>query len=178
MDSWQLTILKALTQHLQGITPTNGYDFDMADKVFRGRLVYGDDDPLPLISIVEHLSADVSVDVAGENNIARHETWVLLIQGWVVHASDNPTDDAYNLKAAVEHRLARLILMNPATGDPMYPSEYFLGLKSLRVITGMTIGPGVVSTAARPDGATSARAFFYLPLGIGLATNISEPFAP
>jgi hypothetical protein len=65
--SRQLDLLVRLTNHFEGITPANGYDFDMTGKVFRGRLVFGADDPDPVISIVEHLSADVTVDVAGEN---------------------------------------------------------------------------------------------------------------
>lgn len=171
-DSWQLAILKAMTTHLQGITVINGYDFDMADSVFRGRLIYGDDDPSPMISIVEHLSADVTVGTAGENRIAREETWVLLVQGWLTHKPDNPTDDAYNLKAAVEKRLSECIEQD-AQGNPKFPSVYMLGFHK-KVITGMAIGPGVVSVALRAEA--SNKAFFYLPVGIGLATLISEPF--
>jgi len=47
-------------------------------------------------------------------------------------------------------------------------------LKSMQNITGVTIGPGIVSP---PRQGISEKAFFYLPLGVGLATNISEPFA-
>lgn len=173
-DSWQLAILKAMTLHLQGIIPPD-YDFDLSTSVFRGRLIYGDDDPTPLVSIVEHLSADVTVDVAGHNRIDRSETWVLLVQGWLTHTPNNPTDDAYNLKAAVEKRLSMCIEMDPATGDPKFPSVYMLGFHK-KCITNMTIGPGVVSVAVRAEA--SNKAFFYLPVGIGLATKINEPFAP
>jgi hypothetical protein len=173
-DSIQLDVLKRLTTHLQGITPTAGYEFDMSESVFRGRLTFGDADPDPLISIVEHPTMDVATEGAAENSILREETWVLLVQGWLKNISNEyPTDDAYQLKAAAEHRLARCIEMNPATGDPMYPSEYFLGLRR-GTITHMTIGPGMVSQSLRPE--SSARAFFYLPVGIGLVTNISKPF--
>lgn len=171
-DSRQLDILKKLTVHLQGIIPANGYDFDMSDSVFRGRVIYGDDDPVPLINVVEHLSADVSVETAAENKIERQETWILLVQGWLNHAPINPTDDAYQLKAAVEHRLARLVKIDPSNGDPLYPDEYFLGI--VDTITGISIGPGVVSTATRESG--SAKAFFYLPVGITLAIDVSDPF--
>lgn len=173
-DSRQLDILKRLTTHLQGITFDNGYDFDMASSVFRGRIVYGDDDPVPMISIVEHLSADITVDIAGENKVERSETWVLLIQGWLNHKPDNPTDDAYQLKAAVEKRLGECIKMDPRTGNPAFPDSYFLGLRK-GIITGLTIGPGIVSVALPPQVA-SAKAFFYLPLGIGLAMDVSDPF--
>lgn len=170
-DSRQLGILKKLTVHLEGITPDNGYDFDMSNNVFRGRQIYGDSDPLPLISIVEHLTADVSVEVAAENNVVHQERWVLLVQGWLDHKPANPTDDVYQLKASVEHRLARLIQMNDQ-GYPMYPSEYLLGIED--TITGISIGPGVVSVSIRAEA--SAKAFFYLPLGISIALDVSDPF--
>jgi hypothetical protein len=172
-DSIQLTILKAITDHLKGITPTD-YDFDLSDAVFRGRLLYGSEVPTTMVSIVEHLAGDITTDTAGENQIERVESWILLVQGVTKNDVDNPTDDVYNLKAAVEHRLARAILQD-RKGDPAYPSEYFFGLQSLKVITGLTIGPGVVSP---PRQGISERAFFYLPIGVGLATNISEPWVP
>jgi hypothetical protein len=172
-DSIQLHILKAITIHLQGVTPANDYDFDLSAAVFRGRLLYGDDVPLPMVSIVEHLQGDITTDTAGENQIERTETWILLVQGITRNAIENPTDETYNLKAAVEHRLARTIKMN-AKGDPEFPDEYFFGLRSLKAITGLTIGPGIVSP---PREGISSRAFFYLPLGVGLATDISNPYA-
>jgi hypothetical protein len=171
-DSRQLDILKRLTAHLQGITIDNGYEFEMSQAVFRGRMVYGEDDPVPMISIVEHLTADIAVETAGENDIMRQDNWVLLVQGWLSHEPDCPTDEAYQLKAATEHRLARLIKIDQSTGEPLYPDEYLLGIKD--TITGISIGPGVVSVAIR-EGA-SAKAFFYLPVGISLAIDISDPF--
>lgn len=171
--SRQLDLLVRMTTHFEGITPANGYDFDMPGKVFRGRLVFGADDPDPVISIVEHLSADITVDVAGENRISRAETWVLLVQGWMRIVSEHPTDAVYNLKAAVEHRLARCIQTN-GRGEPLYPAEYMLGL-GRKNVTGITIGPGVVSAPVRPDA--SMRSFFYLPVGIGWASDVSDPFA-
>jgi hypothetical protein len=172
-DSRQLDILKRLTAHLQGITPANGYDFDLSQSVFRGRLLFGDADPSPLVSIVEHLTADVNVDTTEENKVTRFETWVLLVQGWILYDVAHPTDDAYQLKASVEKRLAECIKTNNQ-GYPAFPDAYFLGYK--KGITGMSIGPGVVSVAIRQEA--SSRAFFYLPLGIGLATDVSDPFLP
>jgi hypothetical protein len=136
--------------------------------------LYGDDVPDEMVSIVEHLQGDIATDTAGEENIERAETWILLVQGITKNDIDNPLDNTYNLKAAVEHRLARLILRN-RYGDPEFPTEFFLGVKSWNVITGITIGPGIVSP---PRQGISEKAFFYLPLGIGLALNISEPFVP
>lgn len=170
--SRQLDLLIRLTQHFEGIVPAAGYDFDLMEKVFRGRRMFGADDPDPVISIVEHLSADVTIDPVGTNSIERQETWVLLVQGWIRISGEHPTDDCYNLKAAVEHRLARTIQTN-GQGLPLYPAEYMLGLKR-QGVSNITIGPGVVSAPIRPDA--SQRAFFYLPVGIGWASDVSDPF--
>lgn len=175
-DSWQLTILKALTAHLEEITPDhpNVYEFDLSESVYRGRLQFGSDDEGPLVLIVEHLAADIAVDVAGLQNTESSQTWILLLQGWMKQSDVHPTDGVYNLKAAVELQLSRLIQMD-GQGDPMYPDEFMLGLYK-KCITGISIGPGVVSVATREEAAN--KAFFYLPVGIGLATTIYEPFAP
>lgn len=173
-ESLKLHTLKAITAHIEGVTPLNNYDFDLTDAVFRGRLLYGEEVPDTMVSIVEHLQGDVTTDTAGENSIERTETWILLVQGIAKNSVLNPTDDLYNLMAAVEHRLARTILMD-RKGNPAFPDEYFFGLKSLNIITGLTIGPGIVSP---PRQGISEKAFFYLPLGVGLATNISEPWVP
>lgn len=173
-DSIQLAILRAIVTHLQGITATNDYVFDLSDSVFRGRPLYGDDVPEEMVSIVEHLQGDITTDVAGEEAIERTETWILLVQGITKNDILNPTDQTYLLKAAVEHRLARAIKKN-RYGDPEFPTEFYFGLKSLGVIEKITIGPGIVSP---PRQGISDKAFFYLPLGIGLATDISNPYVP
>lgn len=170
-ESRQLDILKRLGAHLAGITPANGYDFDMTGRVFRGRPIYGDDDPLPMISILELLQADADLQVAGLNNLNRLETWILLIQGFVEGQPDNPTDDAYQLKAAIEHRLS-LCIATDSYGDPKVPAAYMLGLYK-NGITGMQIGPGIVSP---PREGISAYSFCYLPLGIDLTIDLSNPF--
>lgn len=173
-DSIQLDILKRLTAHLEGVTPANDYEFDLSSAVFRGKLLYGDESPDTMVSIVEHLQGDITTDQAGEEGIETTQTWVLLVQGWTRNDPKNPTDGAYNLKAAVEHRLARLILRN-SKGDPAYPDEFYLGLWRAGNIMSLTIGPGIVSP---PREGISTKAFFYLPLGVGLALNISEPYTP
>jgi hypothetical protein len=171
-DSRQLDILKRLGAHLEGITPANGYDFDMTGRVFRGRAWYGDDDPLPMIALLEYLSPDINLQMAGVNNTNREETWILLVQGFVQQQPENPTDDAYQLKAAVEKRLAETI----ATGrydDPLVPAAYKLGLHTKGIVN-ISIGPGIVSVPR--ESQVSAYAFFYLPVGIERAVDVTDPF--
>lgn len=176
-DSRQLDILKRIQTQLEGITVDAGYEFDMNGRVFRGRLIFGDDEALPLITIAEHLTADIVSSSAGFNQMNRDELWVLLVQGFVKHDPDNPTDLGYQLKASVEHRLARCIKIVEKTGDPAFPDEYMLGLKNDGIVN-ITIGPGVVSSAIRVESGSSAKAFFYLPVGVEMALDVSDPFLP
>jgi hypothetical protein len=172
-DSIQLDILKKLTTHLEGITPAAGYLFDLSSSVFRGRAVHGDDAPETMLSIVEFLQPDRTLETASENNLLRSEQWILLVQGWVKNEDHaHPTDEVYQLKATTELRLSRLIEINRSTGDPEYPNEYLLGLHK-KSISSMTIGPGVVSG---PRIEVSPKAFFYLPLGINLVLDVTKPF--
>lgn len=174
-DSRQLDILKRLTAHLEGITVAAGYEFDLAGRVFRGRRLYGESDPIPMLSIVEHLDPDIVINTAGDNNRLRQETWILLVQGWVDSAKDQfPTDEAYQLKAAVMKRLFRLIDIRPEDGTPLFPSEYMLGVYH-KSISDISVGPGIVSG---PREGVSSKAFFYLPVGVGLITDLSDLFVP
>lgn len=166
-DSYRLAVLKRLTTHLQGITPANGYEYDLSPdapfpkgKVFRGRTIFGQDDPVPLVSILESPRSDAG-QFAGENGYQRSEGWGLMIQGWAADDVDNPTDPAYGLMEAVEHRLSRIIAQDASSGMAVYPDEYMLG----KTISSLTVLPGVVRP---PMAEVSAKAFFYLPVRIGL----------
>src|SRR5436190_21944102 len=99
-DSRQLDILKRMTIQLEGITPDNGYEFDCSGRVFRGRRGFGASDPDVVLSILEHLQGDISVETAGINRLVRQEDWILLVQGWLLLTDMNHLkNDAYRLKA-------------------------------------------------------------------------------
>jgi hypothetical protein len=160
IESNRLDVLKALTSHLQGIASANGYEIDLSDAIRRGRTLFGEGDPIPLVSILESPRSDPG-RFAGENFAERSEKWSLLIQGWVVDDPSNPTDPAYILMATVEHRLARIIAVNRSTGEPAFPDEYMLGRK----VAEFTVMPGVVRP---PMEQVSSKAFFYLPVQVAL----------
>lgn len=160
ITSNRLNILKALTSHLQGITPANGYDYDLSSAIKRGRALFGNDDPIPLVSILESPRSDQWV-FAGYDDSERKENWSLLIQGWVADDIDNPTDPAYLLMAAVEHRLSRITATSSTNGYEVYPTEYLLG----RTIGNFRVLPGVVRP---PMEQVSSKAFFYLPIQVAL----------
>lgn len=168
-DTKQLTILMALCAHIEGVTPANGYDFDLAGKVFRGTAKFGADEPLPFVSILESLRPDPRPREAGSEKLVREENWELLVQGWVDESREFPTDDLYRLKGSVEKRLAEIVAVDN-TGSPVVPSIYRLG----RLIVSLRIGPGVVRAATPQVGGAEA---FYLPLIVTYVTNLADPYA-
>lgn len=168
-DTKQLTILKRLTTLIEGITPGNGYDYDLTGKVHRGRAVFGPETPVPFVSILESLRPDPQPTEGGSEKMIREEDWEILIQGWVAVDNANPTDPLYGLKGAIEQRLARIVQID-GQGSPAFPDDYRLG----RLITRARIGPGVVRAATPQTGGTEA---LYLPLIIGYVANVSDPWA-
>lgn len=167
-DTKQLTILKRLTTLIAGITPGNGYDYDLTARVFRGRIVFGAQEQTPFVSILESLRPDPNPDTAGTENMIRVEEWELLIQGWMESDLINPTDDLYGLKGAIEKRLSRMVATDD-TGTPAFPSDYRLG----RILTSARIGPGIVRAATPQTGGTEA---LYLPLLVCYKANVSDPW--
>ncbi len=166
-DSKRLRILKALTAHLQTLTPTADWDFDLTDSVYRGRTVFGDETPLPMVSILDNQRPDIGL-FAAEERTKRAEDWILLVQGWVADDKANPTDEAFNFLAAVEQKLSEVTSTN-SQGDPRFPDAYMLS----GLITGLRIGPGI---ARPPQEGLSSRAFFYLPLTVSLSTDLTNQF--
>lgn len=161
-DSIRLQILKALTDHLKGITPANGYPYDLSNAVFRGRLIFGEDSPLPMLSILEAPRSNAGVE-GGEYLSARSETWNLLLQGWVNDDPENPTDPAYGLMDAVETRLSLIVkTKDDGSGRAHDKAVFLLG----GLIGSLQFGPGVVRP---PAEGVSSKAFFYLPVRVNLA---------
>ena len=167
-DSYRLKALKALTAHLKLIVHVDGVadygGFDLSNSVFRGRTVYGDDDPKTMVSILEAPRPDVGQTV-GTNGEGRVEQWQLLVQGWCPDDLDNPTDPLYQMMQVVEMQLQKIIDTNSSTGEPKYPATYMLG----NTITSFSFGPGVVRP---PTEGVSARSFFYLPVRVGLKKEV------
>lgn len=162
-DSKRLTILKALTTHLQGITVANGYQHDLANAVYRGRLSFSEETPLPCINILEPLNPDREPRVT-DGGLLQKEDWVLLIQGWVDDDDVNPTDPAHLLMADVKKRLSLLMVEPYRNPNP----AYMLGSK----VAGVFIEPGTV----RPPEENSARAYFYLRVVLQVVEHLDDPY--
>lgn len=167
---FRLAVLKKLCELIE---TTDGPDhtgrpFDLTRKVFRGRVEFGTETALPAISVLESPNPDLGIFAGNKEVMA--EKWVLLIQGWALDDKANPSDPAYYLAAAVTQKLALTSLMkSDGSARPVNKQFYQLGDLAVDV----EIGPSVV----RPfDSKTSSRAFFYLPIRVGLARSVSEPY--
>jgi hypothetical protein len=168
-DHPRLAILKAFTTHLQGISVAGGFNHDLAAAVFRGRTLFGDNDPEVMVSIMEAPRPDAGAIYAGDGE-ARLESWNLLVQGWAKQDPQNPVDPLYPLLADVEARLTQIIYTKTDTGEPSYPQFFLLpDADGKPQITGLEIQPPVVRP---PSSEPVAKACFYLPLRVGLALGV------
>ena len=78
--------MKHLTQVLSGIWPDNGYEFDLRERVYRGRssmTTGGDQDQRPALSILEPKTINPG-SYADEMATYRKDRWVVLLQGHAV----------------------------------------------------------------------------------------------
>lgn len=168
-DPFRLHVLKKLTECLQDITPENNYQSDLSGdgldtekgQVCRGRIVFGDDEPLPLVSILEPPIPLETILSRGDNTYSSGD-WELLIQGFVVDDKRNPSDPAHRLMAEVKSRL--IIEKRRDKG------RNILDLGGL--IVEMFVGQGSV----RPADQVSERCFFWLTLTLKLAENLEDPY--
>jgi hypothetical protein len=127
-DSKRLKTLKRLTDYLATeIKVSRGYKHDLdATRVIRGRFLIDDDDPIPMVSILDNINPDREPLIAGaeSNRPQALENWILLLQGWTNDDKDFPCDNAYELMADVKKALARI--GHPRT-QYQEPLVYYLG---------------------------------------------------
>ena len=161
VDPFRLRVLHALTALLETINPGNGAQFDLSQAVFRGRRYYGDNDPLPMLSILEPA---VPPELLATPDLATVDTgqWQILIQGFVKDDPENPSDPAYHLSAAVRQVLAI---------ERRRTDYNFLGMSGK--VDSITIGQPVVRPA---DEDVSAKAYFYLSLTLGIVEDAADPY--
>lgn len=182
-DPFRLRVLKAITASLKTITPANGYQHDLADKTehgvamaraFRGRQQFGDGDPLPMVSVLEHPRA-LDALLAPDGGQDRLGEWDLLVQGFVKDDKENPTDPAHRLVADVIACLAKEGKRRKPSLDGGSGEPDILGLGGIMpCVTKLAIGSPVVRPA---DGVNSSQAFFWFTLTLTLAEDMEKPFA-
>lgn len=155
-----------MTNVLKTITPANGYVSDIGQNVYRGRLYYGAESPVPMLAVLEvPIPLDQSMPKAPTG--VSTGPWELMIQGWVDDDKNNPTDPAHVLLADVK----KCLVAERARGyDWERPEDGIFGLG--RIVTDLYIGAGVV----RPPEEISAKAYFWLTVTLDLAENLEDPY--
>lgn len=172
-DPFRLRVMKAVTQQLQIITPANGYQNDMSDfvddvgrpatRVFRGRLTFGENDPLPMLVVVED-PKDNETSNGGTNSGSAMNHFRILVQGFVQDDPIHGLDPAYVLSAEVIKALVKAKVRGNILGlGPAAPC-----------VTAMSIGQPRHRT---PPGSDSDVTHFVVPVTLTLAENLEAPFA-
>lgn len=173
MEPFRLRVLKALSAQIKTVTPANGATVDLSDftdeagrpaeRVFRGRDIFGYSDPLPMVSIQEHPEALLQSNAPG-GGVGSTGEYDILVQGFVQDDPLNPTDPAHWLAAHVVQALA----------EAKKDRRNILGFGNRGpCVTKMEIGAPVVRPA---DDETSAVAFFFLKLRLTLVEDLENPF--
>ena len=158
---FRLRVLDALTAALESITPANGYEHDLTGAVFRGRDVFDENDPLPMISILEPVQ-QAETQMGPDGTPASKGPWQLLIQGFVQDDRLHPTDPAHFLMADVKKAL----------GEERLRGRGFDILGMEGKVTDLIIGQGIV----RPPDDISGKAYFWLFVYLNLAENVGSPY--
>lgn len=169
-DPFRLRIMKSLSALIEAVevdlTDDTGEQIaSLAGRVFRGREQYGDNDPLPMVSLLEPPMA-IEGNPTQPDNTDRATEWDILIQGWVLDDKDNPCDPAYVLAALVRQALAREKAKSPR--GPRGADYLGEGLR----IQELRIGAPVV----RPADFPSTNACFYLLITLKIVEDILNPF--
>lgn len=163
-DPFRLAILKRLTTMLEGIGAATGYTTEMTGRVFRGRVMFGDNDPLPMIAIIEppvpvdQFQAPLESDTSTGN-------WDLLIQGFLPDDPKNPTDPGHFLAAQVR----KVLSAHKAAKSP--DQGFFATSYRVSRVKDIFIGAPIV----RPSDEISAKAYFWLPVTLAVEENLADP---
>lgn len=163
-EPFRLRVLQALQASLREINPSNGSIYDLSQNVFVGRDIFGDDDPVPLVCILESVDEDPSIPSANDNP-NRVGPWPLLIQGFIeAQEGDQPLAPAYRLSAEVERQLAKERMRCGRENNA-------LGMQGM--VDRIYFSKSIVRPA---DGQVSDKAYFWLRLTLNIAENLLDPY--
>lgn len=162
-DPTRLRVMARLTEVIERVQIANGYKHDLHGKVFRGRLMFGEKDPVPMVSILEVPVPMEQVEGATDNP-ARTGPWELIVQGFAEDDYLHPTDPAHRLAADVIQALAE---------EKRDKGRDFKLLDMGDTVLKLNIGVYV----CRPPDELSSKAYFWLPLKLTLAEQLDKPYA-
>lgn len=163
MDDRRLRLLKSLTSVIEGVSSSDGYQHDLSGNVFRGRMYFGDDDPLPMVAILEDPTKMELVNDGRENTNGITKLH-FNIQGFAERDRFNPSDNACRLLADVK----RALVLERKRGSGR--SQMLFGFPW---VSKLQIGVGVVRPA---DDEVASTDFFVLPVTIEFVDDLESPF--
>jgi hypothetical protein len=153
------------TEALKEITVANGYAHDLATSAFRGRVIFGENDPVPMVSILEVPIPPDQVEPPTDSPLSSG-FWELMVQGFIDDDPENPTDPAHRLMADVKKRLA----IEKKKALEMEPEDGIFGLGNH--VTKLNFNAGVV----RPPDEISAISYFWLNVNLYVVEDLSDPY--
>jgi hypothetical protein len=169
-DSFRLRVIKAVSDQLRTISPTNGYEHDLTDfidphgraavRVFRGRTQFGDDDPIPAVAVLEDPRIPEQSDSPAATGVGVG-SMRLLIQGFVADDKDNPLDPAYRLSA----ECMKVISAANKRGNILGMGNRMMSLQFDQPVH------------RPPDGVVSEVAYFIFSVNLRFSENLQDPFA-
>lgn len=161
-DPYRLLLMKGLCAALANIRVENGYYTNAGAAVFRGRLTFGADDPLPCVAILEPpMQPEPRVQPLGAR--VRQEQMDVYVQGFAVDDKKNPSDPAQLLLADIKKAIA-LEWRKGQKMNGQSPSAILFGVPRNTLIALDTDGG-----LARPSDDISSKAYCYLLLRFTLA---------
>lgn len=170
-EAFRLRVLKALTTVLERATyvDSDGVTQTFEGRVFRGRLRYGEKDPMPMISIIEPPIPE-EPRMGGNTAPISSTPWMLLIQGFVSDDPDHPTDGAQALLAEIRRVLVEE--KSRGQGNDMLDLGPARPVSTPNNVVEMQIGAGAV----RPPDDISDTAYLWLYLTLKLSEDLRTPY--
>lgn len=161
---FRLEVLVRLTALLGTISVAGGYFKDMpVASIFRGRIMYGESDPVPMLAIVEP-PIPVELLPVPPGSSASIENWDLLIQGFIEDDPKHPTDPAHLYAADVRKVLAL------HKEDNQSRAKLGFGDRA-NTVEDIFIG----QLKVRPADEISAKTYFWLPVSLKVHENLANP---
>lgn len=161
---FRLEVLRRMTALIETIGVSSAIAYaDMSGKVKRGRIMFGEETPVPFVAILEPpIPVDQLPSPEGSDSTSGY--WDLLIQGFVEDDEDNPTDPAHILCANVRAVLAQ-----------HREDEHLNGLFGMGVRTNVVEDIFIGEPKVRPSDEISAKAYFWLPIRLKVVETLTEP---
>lgn len=185
-DPFRLRVMKVLTEIIESVQPSDSnsattaseglpqYRNNLAGAVFRGRNMFGTNDPVPMVAILE---TPIALDQIEPPEEAPKSTglWDISIQGFCQDDKRNPTDPAYVLAADVIMALAYAKTQPARDRARTGKASPLLGILAPNgnpAILDLRIG----SPVCRPPDDISGKSYFWLQITLELAEDLENPY--